>query len=48
MRHTVQRFINEQQTDEEDEAALLASFRKVAAFVRFVFCSVQYNYTVLF
>lgn len=33
LRHTVQRFLNEQQWDDEDEAAMLASFRKISAFV---------------
>ncbi|KAK6742111.1 hypothetical protein RB195_009776 [Necator americanus] len=32
LRHTVQRCMNEEQWDEEDEAAMLAAFRKVTAF----------------
>ncbi|EPB73756.1 STAG domain protein [Ancylostoma ceylanicum] len=32
LRHTVQRCMNEEQWDEEDEAAMLAAFRKITAF----------------
>ncbi|KAK6027041.1 hypothetical protein OSTOST_06975, partial [Ostertagia ostertagi] len=32
LRHTVQRCMNEDQWDEEDEAAMLAAFRKITAF----------------
>ncbi|KAJ1347664.1 hypothetical protein KIN20_002787 [Parelaphostrongylus tenuis] len=32
LRHTVQRCMNEEQWDEEDEAAMLAAFRKIVAF----------------
>ncbi|KHJ85032.1 hypothetical protein OESDEN_15247 [Oesophagostomum dentatum] len=34
LRHTVQRCMNEEQWDEEDEAAMLAAFRKITAFAR--------------
>lgn len=36
LRHSVQRFHREQALDEEDEAAMLAAFRKVTAFVMLV------------
>ncbi|VDN54670.1 unnamed protein product [Dracunculus medinensis] len=35
LRHSVQRFHREQQLDEEDDAAMLASFRKITAFAIF-------------
>uniref|UniRef100_A0A1I7XVF4 STAG domain-containing protein n=1 Tax=Heterorhabditis bacteriophora TaxID=37862 RepID=A0A1I7XVF4_HETBA len=37
LRHTVQRFMNEDQWDDEDEAAMLASFRKITAFSRYTY-----------
>lgn len=37
LRHSVQRFHREQTLDEEDDAAMLASFRKMTSFAMHVF-----------
>lgn len=48
LRHSVQRFHREQQLDEEDDAAMLASFRKITAFAMFDFYSDLISFFVLF
>lgn len=37
LRHSVQRFHREATLDEEDDAAMLAAFRKITAFATYVF-----------
>lgn len=47
LRHSIQHFHREQVVDEEDDAAMLAAFRKITAFAMHVFCalSVQIIFT---
>lgn len=37
LRHSIQHFHREQTVDEEDDAAMLAAFRKITAFAMHVF-----------
>lgn len=39
LRHSIQHFHREQTVDEEDDAAMLAAFRKITAFAMHVSCA---------